>query len=152
MQRYYLALERDDPQRKPRVRLSADLGAIVRTWNASTRVSPIYRFQLGLGRVLSESLDSIAGLVFIGRCHPSDVVQFGRFADVWLTLGLYNVVVATRTDADTKRVVAWTNQSRHRRVEAWSLRESRIEGVKTVAPQCADPKILERVETILSRA
>lgn len=94
-------------------------------WNASTRLSPIFGVDEA-GKYRSPTEFGFSGdwsLIFLGPIHP-EKIPFDVSADshVWLTIGLFNVVVAT-TDAEVcDRLTKWAEaQEKPVPFERWKI-------------------------------
>jgi hypothetical protein len=123
----YLVLDRDPLSGVFSVRiLSAGQDALA-IWTASTRLSPVYG--VSRGNYTSPAEFDFSGnwfLVLLGPVHPENVASLASNAcDIWLTIGLFNVVAATNREAKSREIVAWAEQT-NVPFECWQVENGRV--------------------------
>ncbi len=123
----YLVLDSTDPKSR-RFYVSESLGSILQTWNSTTRFSPAH--SLAGCEVLNETFDGTWYLTFLGPCHPFDFIRNADTtqASVWFTLGLYNVVHATKQRVAHDKLCEWI-RTEGMPSEVWEVQDGVISNV-----------------------
>jgi hypothetical protein len=128
----FLTLDHTDGSSSHVVRISSSLKPVLVDWGFSTRVSPIYGVE-GLGTATSADFDFRGTwlLSFLGPVHPQKVLNcYRRTWRVWLTLGLFNVLILSKTAADKEKILKWSREE-NLECETWTIKSGRIVGVES---------------------
>jgi hypothetical protein len=123
----FLTLENADGSSSHAVRISSSLKPVLGDWAASTRVSPIYGIQ-GLGTATTSDFDFRGSwyLSFLGPVHPERVLKcYERKWRVWLTLGLFNLLILSKTPDDKRKILRWARDE-NLECETWKIRDGQI--------------------------
>jgi hypothetical protein len=104
------------------VRIVASYAQALEKWQPSTRLSPIFGVEEhGTDPPHISEFDKTRHLIFLGPIHPELVGErIGKNSRLWLTLGLFNVLVATNYIKERRILLEWAKQQ-NIRYEAWTL-------------------------------
>ncbi len=131
----FLVLRRDSEGGLWIVSIVPDGQDAIAIWNASTRLSPIF----GVSTTDYKSPTNFdfspkSHLVFLGPVHPEDIPALVSIkCHVWLTLGLFNVVLATATENEAHEVVKWA-RNKHLPFELWNVEDGQVTKMSTWSP------------------
>jgi hypothetical protein len=96
-------------------------------WAASTRVSPIFGIN-GLGTASTSASDFRGDwfLTFLGPLHPEKILEcYEKKWKVWLTLGIFNLLVLNKTNDEKKRLLKWARDA-NIECETWTIKNGRV--------------------------
>jgi hypothetical protein len=123
----FLTLEHADDSASHVVSILPSLKAVLPNWVASTRVSPIFGIE-GLGTA-SNTMFNFRGdwyLTFLGPVHPEKILEcYERKWKVWLTLGLFNLLILSKTSDDKKKILRWARDE-NLVCETWAIKDGRV--------------------------
>ncbi len=102
-------------------------------WTANTRLSPVFSIARTCGN--SPNAFQFLGkwtLFFVGPIHPTSVPALAHDdVRVWLTLGLFNVLIATQSDLRASEIKKWAKKNCIE-LEKWSLLDGEVKRVECV--------------------
>lgn len=101
-----LAISRKSPDAAHRVQIFTDQESLLNEWGWATRVSPIWGVkEHGTAEVRDEPFRGNRHLLFFGPVHPLVIANLcSRRSKLWLSLGLYNVVVLAASETEANRI------------------------------------------------
>ncbi len=135
----YLALRFDLQSQQSHITLVPTLGDILSTWGPSTRVSPIYGVkEYGTSGEIDDTLPGRRSLALVGPIDPSSLPPIPDYSRLWLTLGLFNIVV--ETSSAERELRDWCDQIPAPR-ELWTLQDGVIVETAYFAPVSSSGKI-----------
>ena len=100
-------------------------------WTANTRLSPVF----SIARICGNSPNSFQflgkwALFFVGPIHPTSVPSLAHDdATVWLSLGLFNVLIATQSVRRASGIKKWAKKNGVV-LEKWSLVDGEVKKVE----------------------
>jgi len=109
------------------IELFADSADSLSGWDATTRVSPVFSVT-GYSKKSSPTNSTFRGqswLLFLGPVHPqkvADAVPYVKGANLWLSLGLFNVILQVPTAAAAGTAFKWA-KSENISVEKWEVQD-----------------------------
>src|SRR5690349_11131175 len=109
------------------VSILPSLKSVLPDWEASTRVSPIFGIS-GLGTASASAFDFRGDwfLTFLGPLHPEKILEcYEKKWKVWLTLGLFNLLVLNKTNDEKKRLLKWARGA-NIECETWTIKDGRV--------------------------
>src|SRR5580704_8937380 len=123
----FLVLQRAADPQKRIVQIVRTHAEALKGWQPSTRLSPIFGVEEhGTSQQGAFDLEKTRHLIFLGPVHPEVVSeQVGTEVRLWLTLGLFNVVVAIPEMRKRKRLLSWAEEHGIH-YEAWTLNRRHI--------------------------
>jgi hypothetical protein len=132
----FLILQRlRDTKRK--IGIATSQAEVLRDWQPSTRLSPIFTVQEYSSH--EPGLDKTGHLIFLGPVHPELVGErLGSHCRLWLTLGLFNILVATNFKKEREALIEWATK-RKIHFEAWTLSHRIIKDVETSGSTTVEP-------------
>ena len=136
---YQLVLQRSQDGRRRFLYACADFQKALKYWTAGTRVSPI--FPLEAAPLPQFDVNEGCWVLFFGPLYPAGVA-FPRESSVYLSLGLYNLIVITANAKDRNAArrlprthcVCW-EEWRVEQHRVRQVREGKPEGPNTASPQ-----------------
>ena len=155
---FYLQLETvtisDDPEHT--IRFTDSLASVLRSWTASTRISPVWRLRSDLwdGARRNHAPEQYE-FIFVAATNPSWLVEnlstealreLGP-EDLWLTVGAYNLIIRCLT-SDLSDEIADKAERARKPIERWHVNgaldgKPRVEFVQPIGPfdtsDTADP-------------
>src|ERR1039457_949711 len=122
---------------KRRFQVVETLQDVLKDWNSSTRFSPAH--PLSSQGDLTDPFGGHWHLMFFGPCHPFDFAKNhdSSKALLWFTLGLYNVLHATRDDGVHTAAKEWV-LAQGIPCEIWRVEDGIIGGVEIMPGKCKD--------------
>lgn len=115
------------------IRIVRSLSQALALWESSTRISPVFGIQLGDRTSPDEyAFPGVTHLLFLGLTSPEQILDIGEDSalKVWLTLGLYNLMVLSPTKSKTEKALKWASDQ-HLPYEVWSLKNGEIRSNKS---------------------
>ena len=111
----FLVLRRQSSSGLHRIAIVQSREDALRGWTASTRISPIFR--VVDSEFLSPDSYKFSGeknLIFLGPIHPQALprIKSAERTQLWLSIGLYNVVLVPATKEDCKKVISWAKDTK----------------------------------------
>jgi hypothetical protein len=104
-----LVLTQDPAAERQRVAVLESVSAAITEWQPLTRISPLFGVEDAL--VQSPASYTFRGakhIVFLGPVRPDlAIAQCSERSVVWLTLGLFNVVVVAATSREADKLRSW---------------------------------------------
>jgi hypothetical protein len=134
----FLLLRKDSDNRQS-VAVIPDGSEAFSLWNSSARLSPIFGVVKtdGVKSPTSFSFDNEWHLVFVGPIHPEEVPgEITASATAWLTIGLYNVILATTDICVSDALTEWATRN-GLPFEYWNL----IDGSVNASRAWSQPEI-----------
>lgn len=118
----FLVLERVPADGERVARISGARSAIFSSWNHSTRISPLFILDdIPCESPEDEKFTGNTFLLFLGPVHPERVLPYcSEVTKLWLSLGAYNIVLATSEKKALDSVNAWADSRKIPR-EFWRL-------------------------------
>lgn len=146
----FLVLQRALDSGERIVRIVLSHAEALKAWQPSTRLSPLFGVEEhGTAEPAANSLEKTRHLIFLGPVHPERVSEhIGRDSRLWLTLGLFNVLVATSHVDQRRKLLRWA-KSQNIRYEAWTLSRGRVKEYE--ADQDGDGRRITEWRVDLSR-
>jgi hypothetical protein len=126
----FLTFRSDIGKGSPSVRILSSVQESLRNWDSGTRVSPIFSVS-GFSKQPSPCASTFRGrswLLFLGPVHPqkvADSLRSRRGVNMWLSLGLYNVVLQVPTAKLAKKISIWAKGG-NVAFERWEIRNGRV--------------------------
>ena len=113
-----------------RVELTSSLAKALPTWNGRDRVSPVFEVETAHSAGVFEFKRGPAFLLFLGPVNPAQadacLPMLRRTGDrAWLSFGLFNLVLYSRSRVSERSLVAWAKKH-FVRWEKWSLNGTEI--------------------------
>lgn len=133
-QPHFLSLAFDRSRASSRVSLHATLVEVISAWSDGTRVSPLWRVkELPAEWPSGQTIPASASILFLGPVNPFQVFDalqastsaLARLDSVWLTFGLFNVVVVFTDTEALAETCTWADTNSIR-WEAWRLEDFHI--------------------------
>jgi hypothetical protein len=120
----------DVPGRKPRARIVSPLPDVLKIWTPQTRISPLFGLtDLPARSPTDDTFQKTNYLDFIGPLRPYDILPclalLATPCRAWLTLGAFNILVATDNIDDARRIRGWLRKRKLRR-ERWVITEGTV--------------------------
>lgn len=135
-----LVLTQDSATGDQKVAVLASVGAAIKGWQPLTRVSPLF----GVEDALVQSppnytFQRVKHIIFLGPVRPDLVIaQCSPQSVVWLTLGLFNVVVVAATSREADKLRSWAVKN-NIPWERWRTSKGVIAAVEQGGHDQADP-------------
>jgi len=124
------------------VRITSDFSQVVTQWRSSTRVSPLFGVvEFGTEKVRSHEFKGEHCLFFLGPIRPDRILQIARSKyKLWLTLGMFNLVLAFPYSPSTKRrTINWAKNNRCR-YEYWKIVNGNVVAIELSTERSLDPR------------
>ncbi len=119
----YLVLQYDSNLKKYRLNLLLELKEVLLSWSSNSRISPIYQIQKIKGEKAVTSLPDFSHLLFLGPLKPILLKgQIDSHCSIWLTYGLYNLIVCTENKNTAKKILRWAKKKKVR-YEYWVVQD-----------------------------
>jgi sulfur relay (sulfurtransferase) DsrC/TusE family protein len=142
-----------DPETGARsVEIAPDFGDSLGGWGPTTRVSPIFSVT-GFSKKPSPTATTFRNpcwLLFLGPVHPLRVVdEFPavREMHLWLTLGLFNVILQIPTAKMAGEIFEWA-KAKKISIEKWEVRNSKVLRPRSWRPTAQFEALEKRVLTL----
>jgi hypothetical protein len=130
----FLVLERREPDGLHTVEIVPSQGAALRKWGRSTRLSPLFSLA-GNASPLRLTFRGRWEIIFLGPVHPDVVLPLcGAKSSIWVTMGLFNVVVASRSAKQIARLAKWA-EAQPFAFEVWEIKDGRVLKARLPVPQ-----------------
>jgi hypothetical protein len=131
----FLLLRREPAPGNEAIRIVADFPLAIPLWNNSSRVSPVFGVT---NREYSSPVDfEFPGkwsLIFLGPVHPENVFPLASIqCHVWLSVGLFNVVLAVDDAPKATSIVDWAKEEQLP-YERWEVEDGSIRDMSTWQP------------------
>lgn len=111
---------------KKRISVVSSLTDSLKRWSPSTKISPIYQLELKGQTLSEESLDDHQFILFLGPLSPARILEWWcEDCVVWITVGLFNVMVQAKTATRINRILTWAKNNSIR-FELWRLEDGTI--------------------------
>ena len=133
----FLVLRRQPSSGRHKIGIVPSREAALNGWTASTRISPI--FCVGSSDFLSPDNYTFGGskvVFFLGPVHPSELPELGdatRRTRLWLSLGLYNVLLVPGTKRACEQIFRWATE-RKIPFERWTLKKGTVVAISHWTP------------------
>lgn len=109
----FLVLGRDAAFANSTVKIVSEGQDALANWTASTRLSPV--FGVSKTGYTSPAAFDFSGnwfLIFLGPVHPENVAPLiSSTCQIWLSIGLFNIVAATKNGKESSEIVEWAKKS-----------------------------------------
>jgi hypothetical protein len=139
-----LALTNGADHSNPKVQIFADLPRTLRGWDAGTRISPIWGLrEFHTDQPRQYDFEGEHEILLIGPIVPAriwtelEAVATAKHVNIWLSLGMYNVIVHVAADSIGKRIKnvirAWARRNRIP-FEHWHLIDGAISNWRAHLP------------------
>src|SRR5690349_15212104 len=123
----FLVLQRENGLLGHRIKIVVSQHDALLEWNPSTRISPIFgvaEFQTAQPKQVD--FKGTHYLIFLGPIHPEKLFDcYHKGTRVWLSLGLFNVMMVTRSVAEKNRILRWAQRVQRCHYEAWTIKNGR---------------------------
>lgn len=126
-QHSFLVLQHANDSSKHTVKIVVSMSAALRDWEESTRISRIFGVsQYRTEKPVNKNFKGNSELIFLGPVHPERIRDSYRIkGKVWLTMGLFNVLIAPSSPDEKKAILQWANKEKIN-YEVWNIRDGEI--------------------------
>lgn len=129
--RRFIVLSYNRNQQRYSAKLESSLQRVIKSWTPTTRISPIFGIKNYRHKTFTFAKNKKRNyLIFIGPISPSRLHEFlPKRCGLWLSLGLFNVILQTPSSTDKRKIIKWLN-SNNFRYEMWALEKHKITSIQ----------------------
>lgn len=132
----FLVVYRSNSSPNHRVKIVTSQSQAFKGWVSTTRISPIFGVvEFGTARPAATTFRGENNLIFLGPLNPAKLRDcFKGPGRVWISLGLYNVIVNPRDGNETETILSWARKEGIL-YECWKLQDGVITEFKDWGPK-----------------
>jgi hypothetical protein len=129
--RRFIVLSYNRSQQRYFAKLESSLQRVIKGWTPTTRISPLFGIKNYRHKTFTFSKNKNKNyIIFIGPIPPSRLHEFiPKRCGLWLSLGLFNVVLQTPKSSDKRTIINWLD-SNNFRYELWALEKHKITNIR----------------------